>query len=70
MLDTDKTISDAIVELTNALNDTTQLKLSENKEELLKILAYLSCSKVYFFTTWLDTNFEEDLTTEFLSGEQ
>lgn len=67
VLDTDKTISNAIVELTNALNDTTQSKLSENKEELLKILAYLSCSKVYFFTTWLDTNFEEDLTTEFLS---
>lgn len=67
VLDTDKTISDAIVELTNALNLATQPKLSENKEELLRILAYLSCSKVYFFTTWLDTNFEEDLTTEFLS---
>lgn len=65
VLDTDKTIADAIVDLTNVLNNLDPDKISENKEDLLKILAYLSCSKAYFFTTWLDS-FQEDLSADFL----
>lgn len=66
VLDTDKTISDAIVELTDALNSVSGNTLSENKEELIKVLAYMSSGKVLFFTEWLDKNFDSDISTEFL----
>lgn len=64
--DSSISVLESVAKLTEALNEAPEYKIMENSEELLKILAYLSCSKAFFFMTWLDENFKKDLSVDFI----
>lgn len=67
VLDSDKNVVTEIRKLTEVLNEVEEYKIMEKSEQLLTILAYLSCGKAYYFMSWLDTNFKKDLSVDFLN---
>lgn len=66
VLDSDKDIAASVAQLAEVLEKAHEYQFLENSEDLIKVLAYLSCSKAYYFMTWLDDNFNKDISVDFM----
>lgn len=69
VLDNERSVMEDVnklADLLNGLREDDEYKLMENSNEILRVLAYLSCSKALFFMTWLDETFNKDIAVDFV----
>ena len=66
VLDRNKTIYEELISFADVLNNVHDYTVAANSKDILQVLAYLSCSKAYFFMTWLDENYQKDIAVEFM----
>ena len=68
MLDDDQEIMDSILSFSTVLEKTSSVRVVENADRLIEIMAYMSAPRAMRLMSWLEERFPDGVSRELLSN--